>query len=95
MKRKIFDVGIGGFSLHLPSSDGRSQRRSAIHQSQGDYTAVITGVGIESSLSGGNVYNLGKEDGNDRSLGDVGPGFDFDQQWWECELIHADERTRR
>jgi len=34
VKREIFDMDIGGFSLHSTSSDGRSRRCPAIHQSQ-------------------------------------------------------------
>jgi len=33
VKREIFDMDIGGFPLHLPSSDEPSRRRLAIHQS--------------------------------------------------------------
>ncbi|QLH83027.1 HEAT repeat domain-containing protein [Halosimplex pelagicum] len=41
MKREIFDIGIGDFPLHFPRSDGRSQRRTAIHQSQFDVPSEI------------------------------------------------------
>jgi hypothetical protein len=48
VKREIFDIGIGGFPLHLPSSNGRSRRCTTIHQSH--YAQFSTLVTIVTSV---------------------------------------------
>ncbi len=59
VKREIFDMDIGGFPLHLPSSDERSRRCLAIHQSQIVVYADNQPNPSESDADTENAINIG------------------------------------